>query len=81
MQQEFDEGCVIMINQEIYHTFLFLTVSINSLCIAPTRDGTHFLKNIFVVAGGGIIPIIYTKGINKIKIGKFKFRKRFKAFF
>ena len=40
-----------------------------SLGIAPTWKCTHFLKNGFVVGGAGFIPIISTKGINKMKKG------------
>ena len=51
-----------------------------SLSITPTRNCTHFLKSVFVVAGGGFFPIIFIKEINQIKNGNCKKKNKLNVY-
>ena len=61
---------------------LYRYVLLGSRGIEPTRNGTHFLKIGFVVAGVGFIPIISDKERKIVrKMLSFMHTKRFNACF
>ena len=53
-----------------------LYVLLDSLCIAPTQNSTHFIEVGFLVAGGGL----YFKGIYHIKKGNCKKKNKFYSY-